>query len=319
MPPLARGRGAAAARPYALVAHIYYHDLWEEIAETIAAARPDADLLVSITDRGEETDALITRITTAFPEARCFRFPNRGRDILPFVHLLNAGLLDGYAAVGKIHTKRSPHRSDGDHWRRHLMRGILPPDGGSSDLLARFLAEPEAAIWVADGQHYRSDEWWGSNRVGVRRLLQRLEIRVTSDDLAFPAGSMYWLKPVMIAMIKGMLLDPDEFELETGAGRRHAGACLRAGAGLRRRLGRHAHLRDRRADRAARLPRRRRRRPTSAPSTCRSSTRCPRTTPGGARASPNGPPSPGRGRTSPATCSRSCRPISASTTCACPR
>ena len=214
MPPLPSG-AVQRGRPYALVAHIYYHDLWEEIAETIAGARLDADLLVSITDRGAETDELITRITTTFPGARCFRFPNRGRDILPFVHLLNAGLLDGYAAVGKIHTKRSPHRVDGDHWRRHLMRGILPSDGRVHDLLARFLAEPEAAIWVADGQHYRSTEWWGSNRVGVRRLLQRVEIRVTTDELAFPAGSMYWLKPVMIAMIKGMLLDPDEFELET--------------------------------------------------------------------------------------------------------
>jgi hypothetical protein len=207
--------GQPCTRPYAVVAHLFYYDLWDEIAETLAAARPDADLFVTLTDRGEETQGMIERIRARFPEARCFRFPNRGRDILPFVHLANAGLLDGYAAVGKIHTKRSPHRTDGDHWRRHLMRGILPPEG-LAPLLARFLAEPRAAIWVADGQHYRSEEWWGSNRATVARLLRRIEIRLDPDDeLAFPAGSMYWLKPVMIAMIKGMTLDPDEFEAET--------------------------------------------------------------------------------------------------------
>ena len=54
------------------------------------------------------------------------------------------------------------------------------------------------------------------------------------------------------------MLDPEEFELETGAGRRHAGARLRAGAGLRRRRGRHAHLRDRRAPPAPPAGRRRR-------------------------------------------------------------
>ena len=33
-------------------------------------------------------------------------------------------------------------------------------------------------------------------------------------DLAFPAGSMYWLKPAMIAMIKALMLAPEEFEVE---------------------------------------------------------------------------------------------------------
>jgi lipopolysaccharide biosynthesis protein len=121
-------------------------------------------------------------------------------------------VLDGYAAVCKIHTKRSPHRDDGDHWRRHLMAGILPA-GCTAATLARFLAWPEAAIWVADGQHYRSSDWWGSNRERVAQILARVEIR-PEGDLAFPAGSMYWLKPPMIAMIKALMLAPEEFDVE---------------------------------------------------------------------------------------------------------
>jgi hypothetical protein len=207
-------RAGGAGRSEAVVAHVFYHDLWPEIAATLRGSGIDADVLVTITDRGAETDALVEEIARDFPGARVYRFPNRGRDILPFVHLVNAGLLDGYRAVAKIHTKRSPHRQDGDHWRRHLMGGILPRDRTPA-LLARFLADETAAIWVADGQHYRSPDWWGSNRAGVARLLERLEIRVLSeDDLAFPAGSMYWLKPLMIAMVKGMMLAPNEFEPE---------------------------------------------------------------------------------------------------------
>jgi hypothetical protein len=206
--------GGTPGRPQAIVAHVYYHDLWDEIAATIRGAGIEADVFVTITDRGEETDALVARIAEDFPEARAYRFPNRGRDILPFVHLVNAGLIDGYRAVAKIHTKRSPHRQDGDHWRRHLMGGILPA-GRTAALLERFLADEAAGIWVADGQHYRSPDWWGSNRAGVARLLERVEIRVTGEDLAFPAGSMYWLKPVIVAMVRGMMLRPEEFEHET--------------------------------------------------------------------------------------------------------
>jgi hypothetical protein len=213
MPALLPG-AAVPARPQAVVAHVFYHDLWDEMAATIRAAGLETDLFVTITDRGEETDTLLARIREDFPHARAFRFPNRGRDILPFVYLVNAGLLDGYRAVAKIHTKRSPHRQDGDHWRRHLMRGILP-EGRTEGLLERFLADETAAIWVADGQHYRSAEWWGSNRAGVARMLARAEIRVTGEDLAFPAGSMYWLKPLTLAMIRGLMLEAEDFPHET--------------------------------------------------------------------------------------------------------
>ena len=235
------------------------------------------------------------------------------------MHLLNAGLLDGYAAVGKIHTKRSPHRTDGDHWRRHLMRGILPPGGGVHDLLARFLAEPEAAIWVADGQHYRSDRMVGLEpRSACAGCCSGSRSASTTDELAFPAGSMYWLKPVMIAMIKGMLLDPDEFELETAQVDGTLAHAFERVLGFVADAGGMRTFETGELDRAA-AGRRRRRRPMSAPSTCRSSTPSPRTTPGGARASPSGPRSPAASRTSPAMSSRSCRRISASTTCACPQ
>lgn len=214
MPMLPSGR-RAGQRPHAIVVHVFYHDLWEEFAQTLRSLTIDFDLYVTITDMGAETDALVARIAEDFPDAASFRFPNRGRDVLPFVHLVNAGLLDGYAAVCKLHTKRSPHRQDGDLWRRHLIGGILP-GARTGALLSRFLADPEAAIWVADGQHYRSPDWWGSNRTGVGHILARIEVRVVLEaDLAFPAGSIYWLKPVMIAMVKALMLRPDEFENET--------------------------------------------------------------------------------------------------------
>jgi hypothetical protein len=205
------GAGAAAA-DLAVVAHVFYHDLWDEIAERLVGAGLAFDLYVTITDKGEETDALIERIAERFPRARTLRYPNRGRDVLPFVHLVNAGVLDGYRAVCKVHTKRSPHRDDGDHWRRHLIAGILP-EGIAGALLERFLAMPEAAVWVADGQHYRSPDWWGSNRERVAQMLARVEIRM-QGELAFPAGSMYWLTPAMVAMIKALMLAPEEFEVE---------------------------------------------------------------------------------------------------------
>ena len=47
----------------------------------------------------------------------------------------------------------------------------------------------------------------------MAQMLARVEIRL-QGDLAFPAGSMYWLKPSMVAIIKAMMLRPEEFEVE---------------------------------------------------------------------------------------------------------
>ena len=201
--------------PYAVVAHVFYHDLWEELAEAIDGADLDCDLFVTITHHGPETDALAARITETHPQARVIVMPNHGRDIFPFVHLVNAGLLDNYQAVCKIHTKRSPHRQDGDDWRRHLIGGILP-GAQTTPLVRKFVADTGAAFWVADGQRYTGDDWWGSNRATATHLLRRIEIRESEFPLSFPAGSIYWVKPVMIDMIRGAALTQDIFEPEQG-------------------------------------------------------------------------------------------------------
>ena len=195
--------------------HIYYPDLWPEFAERLRAVDTDFDLYITLTWRGQKSKGLATRIRKQFPQANIINVPNKGRDILPFLTLLNAGAFDGYEAVCKIHTKKSPHREDGDIWRRHLVDGILPV-GGLRKKLDAFLDDEDAAFWVADGQHYKGEKWWGSNKEKTSQILRRVEICITNDGLTFPAGSMYWVKPLMLGMIRALRLTPDMFEPETG-------------------------------------------------------------------------------------------------------
>ncbi len=202
-----------APADYAMHVHMYYHDLWPEFADKLNSLDIDFDLFVTITDKGDATDALITQITADFPDAYVVRMPNHGRDIFPFVHVVNSGLLDPYKAVCKFHTKKSPHRQDGEQWRDHLINGILP-GVGTADLVARFLADRESVFLVADGQFYNDTQWWGSNRQTVTGLLHRVEERIDPNHLSFPAGSIYWVKPLILSMIKGLELRQDTFEPE---------------------------------------------------------------------------------------------------------
>lgn len=200
--------------PQAIVVHMYYPDLWEEFRETLSRVDIPFDLFVTITWRGDETIELKDRIQADFPSAWVMAVPNKGRDILPFLTLVNAGAFTGYRAVAKFHTKKSPHRADGDEWRRHLIDGILP-ETGLAEKLDSFVADTDSAFWVADGQHYTGLEWWGSNLERTKQVLARVEITIPDGILSFPAGSIYWVKPLMISMLRSLNLHADLFETET--------------------------------------------------------------------------------------------------------
>lgn len=204
-------RGAAQA----IALHLFYEELWPEFAAVFRGLDIGFDLYVTLCDRGRETAATAARIRADFPGARVLTMPNRGRDILPFLRLVNAGWLDGYEAVAKLHSKRSPHLSDGDGWRRHLTGGILPR-GRTASHLARFKADAGAGFWVADGQHFTGAEWWGANFARTAELLAPCGIAPRRAKLSFPAGSIYWLKPAMIAAIRNLGLTADAFEPEYG-------------------------------------------------------------------------------------------------------
>ncbi|MGB7244268.1 MAG: glycoside hydrolase family 99-like domain-containing protein, partial [Sulfitobacter sp.] len=204
-----------AKRRFAVVVHMYYHELWEEFFHKLQKVDVDFDLIVTVTYRGAESDTLERQIVRDWSDARVVKIRNHGRDIFPFVHLINAGWLHGYDAVCKVHTKKSPHRQDGDVWRKHLISGILP-DAGTQKPLEQFLDDDRAAFWVADGQHYDDAQWWGSNFDRVCQLMHRVEIAPDRDRLSFPAGSMYWLKPSMIDMIRGLYLTEQDFDPECG-------------------------------------------------------------------------------------------------------
>jgi Rhamnan synthesis protein F len=206
----------APEHPVAVVLHLFYHDMWPEFATALRRQVFDFDLYVTITDTGTDDDAdrLKQNILALFPKARIWTLPNHGRDIFPFLFLVNGGVLAPYRAICKLHTKKSPHRGDGDDWRRTLTRGILGDPDRTRARLWTFLDDPRAGFWVADGQFYQGDDWWGPNRPRAEALLGRVGITTGGRVLSFPAGSIYWVKPALIRRIRDLDLGVDDFEPE---------------------------------------------------------------------------------------------------------
>jgi lipopolysaccharide biosynthesis protein len=143
-------------------------------------------------------------------------FENRGRDILPFLHVANHLLDQGVTAVLKLHGKRSTHRQDGDIWRRELLGKLLAPERARA-ILAAFEADAGLGMVYAEGHRQPLDYYWGANQANVDFLTRRLGIpaaQVQHDS--FIAGSMFWLRPAALRSLLDAHLEIAGFEPEAG-------------------------------------------------------------------------------------------------------
>jgi lipopolysaccharide biosynthesis protein len=114
------GADPAPADEDAVVVHAYYPDLLGEIIEAAGDAR---DLPWFVTTAPSEL--LLEQCREILDGAGISHqvrpAVNRGRDIWPFLQLLPELSMLGVTRFIKVHTKRSPHRIDGDRWRRDLL------------------------------------------------------------------------------------------------------------------------------------------------------------------------------------------------------
>ncbi|NEX46593.1 rhamnan synthesis F family protein [Pseudotabrizicola algicola] len=204
---------------FAVVLHLYYREMWDEFAARLKRQRFAFDLFVTLSEDQALSDAgVCDRILAEFPNARVWTLPNHGRDILPFLHLVRSGLFAPYAAVCKLHSKKSLHRNDGDAWRDALVDGVMGDPAATLARLQRFVCDPDAGLWVADGHLARGEQWWGPNRERGEILLARTEQPVASGvpELVFAAGSIYWLRPAALAAMADLPVSAGDFEPEMG-------------------------------------------------------------------------------------------------------
>ena len=202
----------------AVVLHAYYPELVPELILQIEKIPVPYDLIVT-NATGAPLDLPPEDSTRR--NVRILEVDNRGRDILPLVNLVNAGLLDPYLLVLKVHTKRSAWRAehdlegDGGAWRAALLNGLLGSPENVTEILSNFAERPDLGMVTADGS-VLGPEYWGDNEDGVANLIRRIELKLDRPSLRFAAGSMYWTRGFVLQGLRSLDLDGDDFEEEAG-------------------------------------------------------------------------------------------------------
>jgi lipopolysaccharide biosynthesis protein/tetratricopeptide (TPR) repeat protein len=205
-------RGLKPRGRIAVVLHLYYTALWDEMRQAIEHISHPFDLFVSLVKGASEQ--LRDSVIAAFPNAYVFEFENRGRDLGPFLVLLETRVLFHYELVCKLHTKRSTHRQDGDAWRRWLVDGVLGSARLVDQIVSSFRSDADLGIVIADGNIYNGEEHWALNDKLLAALLPRMGISPEVKDRSFPGGSIFWIRPLLLRTLAAAQIKLHDFESE---------------------------------------------------------------------------------------------------------
>ena len=197
----------------AVILHLYYPKLWNEIKNYLQNLGETFDLFVTIP---ESVDIGEKEIVTAFPNAKIIYFSNRGRDIAPFINVFQNHIYPSqYDFALKIHTKRTLHRQDGHVWRKDLLDKIIGSHHLVNEIKNIFTTQTDVGIIAPQGHVLPISTYWGANKSHVSKLAELAKIDFASDDMfTFAAGSMFWFRPETFARLAKLTVSQNDFEIE---------------------------------------------------------------------------------------------------------
>lgn len=191
----------------AIHAHVYYPELWDELAGCIRNFNGHhCDLFVT-TPHADKS--LRQKVLSDFPNADYRVLENRGYDLGPFVDVLNGIDLSKYDYIVKLHTKRDWSgwfnfmRVRGSRWRDMLL-GFCRSERAVSDVLETFRRRPSAGMIADASLIVTHGDYLESNNVKLRteRLLR--EARLVPRRRIFIGGTMFIARACLFKPLQGL-------------------------------------------------------------------------------------------------------------------
>ena len=199
----------------ALHLHLHYPEQAVGLFRALKAARLKPDLFISVTS--DEGKAIVKRLLAKCGvECRELAvFPNRGRDLGPFLTGFRNALLS-YEVVGHFHTKQSRHAPSAyvKKWAAFLQKNLIGDRGQMLDsILSRFANDPTIGIVYPDDPIIVK---WLENYPNGKALLERMGLPVPEEQrfFNFPVGSMFWARTAALKPLFELGLGWDDYPEE---------------------------------------------------------------------------------------------------------
>lgn len=198
----------------AIHAHVFYPELWDELASCIRNFQGYPYDLFVTTPHSDKS--LQQKILSDFPHADYRILENRGYDLGPFVDVLNSLDLSKYDYIVKLHTKRDWSgwfnfmHVHGPQWRNMLLSFCRTRQAVETGFNV-FLNDPsagmiaDASLIVTHGDYLESEN--------VQQLAEQLlrRAKIIPTRRIFVGGTMFMARAKLFKPIQG-LLQPADFE-----------------------------------------------------------------------------------------------------------
>lgn len=223
--PTRRRQGDSARNSVCVYVHMHYWDTWPEIESVLLGCDGDFDLVISSTSK---RDMEFESVRSHFPKSQILVVENRGRDVGPFMQLLKDGVFAQYAAVCKIHGKRSIKGGrdtvSGVRIRRYTL-ACLVAEGAFER--ARLAFETDETLGIAGPSNLllplpdRSPKRHIKDELKqIKQVFKRAQEKFKPDDVQFFAGTMFWFRPSALDGLRRAGIGLIDFQLENGAKRK---------------------------------------------------------------------------------------------------
>ena len=200
----------------AVVAHLFYYDVFEEILNLLDNILEPFDLYIT-TPFEADIPKIIKDADRKKISIRVLLSRNKGRDVGPFVELFRKGYLDRYDSVLKLHTKKSFYSDKGELWRRELYKSLC----GDTMKVMRILEiiRKQKYGLIGPARYFlTNNKYMGGNREVLDRILKGCGVKygLREFELGFFAGTMFWFNPKAFELIKNLPKEMLFFEEELG-------------------------------------------------------------------------------------------------------
>ncbi|MGL4488056.1 MAG: glycoside hydrolase family 99-like domain-containing protein [Rhizobiaceae bacterium] len=208
------------AGKYAVAAHLYYQDTIDDLKDALAG-KGAVDFYVTVPETADLE--AVKNIAAVFPRSYILPVSNCGRDILPFVKILQTIKKHPYDWVCKIHSKKSVHLGEGNLWRRELFGLLFEGFDGTTAKQSHALLPKSTKIGMAGptgSLRSLNDSWViQNNKAGMDQILLKLHLQKLVKDFtvhSFFAGTMFWFRPAALEALSKAKFSDADFGVELG-------------------------------------------------------------------------------------------------------
>jgi lipopolysaccharide biosynthesis protein len=199
-----------------LHAHFHYTDHVDDFLRALAVNTHACELILT-TNSSEKVEEIRTALKKCQAEADIRVVPNRGRDIGPFLRVLEEAI-GNCDLLGHVHGKRSLKTRNvdidfGDRWRTFLWQHLIGDEMPMVDFIKhKFAGDSTLGLIFPEDPHLIG---WEENFEISQELAARMALRVPlPPNVDFPVGTMFWTRPEALAPLLGLALTWDDYPPE---------------------------------------------------------------------------------------------------------